>query len=51
MDEDAFAAAVRDDIAASDPESVDHYLTVVPAWHAYGGLERYWRKRREAERR
>ena len=51
LGEDAFAAAVREDIAASDPESVDHYLTVVPAWHAYGGLERYWRKRREAEHR
>jgi glyoxylase-like metal-dependent hydrolase (beta-lactamase superfamily II) len=51
MDERAFAERVRDDIVASDPESVDHYLAVVPAWHAHGGLERYWRKLREAERR
>jgi glyoxylase-like metal-dependent hydrolase (beta-lactamase superfamily II) len=48
MDEDAFEAAVRADIAATDPAEVEHYLTVVPAWHGFGGLTRYWRKRREA---
>lgn len=48
MDEDGFEAAVRADIAASDPNEVEHYLTVVPAWHGFGGLTRYWRKRREA---
>jgi glyoxylase-like metal-dependent hydrolase (beta-lactamase superfamily II) len=48
MDEATFAAAVRGDIEASDPDDADHYLTVVPAWHGYRGLERYWRKRREA---
>jgi glyoxylase-like metal-dependent hydrolase (beta-lactamase superfamily II) len=47
LDEGAFTVALRDDIAASDPTLVDHYLEVVPAWHAYRGLERYWRKRRE----
>lgn len=48
MDEETFTAAVHADIAASDPDDVDHYLALVPAWHAYRGLERYWRKRREA---
>jgi len=48
MDEETFSTAVRADVAASDPDDVDHYLTVVPAWHGYRGLERYWRKRREA---
>lgn len=49
LDEEAFSAAVRADIEASDPDLVEHYLEVVPAWHAYRGLERYWRKRRERE--
>jgi glyoxylase-like metal-dependent hydrolase (beta-lactamase superfamily II) len=48
MDEPTFDAAARADIAASDPGDVEHYLTVVPAWHCYRGLERYFRKRREA---
>ncbi|MGL6278565.1 MAG: MBL fold metallo-hydrolase [Gaiella sp.] len=48
LTETAFAAAVRADIETSDPDEVDHYLDVVPAWHAFGGLERYWRKRRQA---
>jgi glyoxylase-like metal-dependent hydrolase (beta-lactamase superfamily II) len=47
MTEQAFADRVAGDISASDPDAVDHYLAVVPAWHAYGGLERYWRKRHE----
>lgn len=49
LDEEAFAEAVRDDIAASGDADAEHYLDVVPAWHAYRGLERYWRKRRERE--
>ncbi len=48
MDEETFSAAAHADIAASDPDDVEHYLTVVPAWHGFRGLERYWRKRREA---
>ena len=51
LDEPSFASAVTADIAASDPELVEHYLEVVPAWHAFRGLERYWRKRRDAEQR
>jgi hypothetical protein len=47
MDEETFAAAVHGDIAALDPDDADHYLTIVPAWHGFRGLERYWRKRRE----
>jgi glyoxylase-like metal-dependent hydrolase (beta-lactamase superfamily II) len=48
MDEETFAAAVHADVAASDPDDVDNYLTIVPAWHGFRGLERYWRKRHEA---
>jgi glyoxylase-like metal-dependent hydrolase (beta-lactamase superfamily II) len=48
-DEDAFARLVRDDIAASDPELVERHLVFGPPDHAYQGLARYWRKRRERE--
>ena len=48
MDEETFATAVHADVAASDPDDVDNYLTIVPAWHGFRGLERYWRKRHEA---
>jgi glyoxylase-like metal-dependent hydrolase (beta-lactamase superfamily II) len=48
MDEPTFTAAARAEIGASDPGEVEHYLTVVPAWHCYLGLERYFRKRRDA---
>jgi glyoxylase-like metal-dependent hydrolase (beta-lactamase superfamily II) len=51
MDRDTFSAAVGADIAASDPDSVADYDHVVPAWQCYLGLERYWRKRREAAAR
>ena len=47
-DEAKFAVAAHADIAASDPESADHYLSVVPSWHAFRGLDRYHRKLREA---
>lgn len=47
VDEATFADRVRADIAATDPDLVERYLDVVPTWHAYRGLERYWRKRRE----
>jgi glyoxylase-like metal-dependent hydrolase (beta-lactamase superfamily II) len=48
-DEETFAALVGADVASSDPERAEHYLRIVPAWHAHRGLERYWRKRREHE--
>jgi glyoxylase-like metal-dependent hydrolase (beta-lactamase superfamily II) len=51
MDEPTFSAAVHADIAASDPGEVDHYMTVVPASHCFAGLERYFRKRRDAATR
>jgi glyoxylase-like metal-dependent hydrolase (beta-lactamase superfamily II) len=49
MDEPTFTAAARADIGSSDPTEVDHYLTVVPAWHCFAGLERYFRKRHERD--
>jgi glyoxylase-like metal-dependent hydrolase (beta-lactamase superfamily II) len=48
MDEATFCAAARADVADSDPELVGAYSGVVPFWHCYRGLERYWRKRSEA---
>ena len=49
MDEATFLAAAHADLAASDPEAEGDYAHVVPFWHCYAGLERYWRKRVEAE--
>ena len=48
MDEEAFVAAARYDAAQTDPELVDLYEHAGPYWHDFRGLERYWRKRREA---
>jgi glyoxylase-like metal-dependent hydrolase (beta-lactamase superfamily II) len=48
MDEDAFIAAARFDVSQTDPELVDEYGRAGPYWHHYRGIERYWRKRREA---
>jgi glyoxylase-like metal-dependent hydrolase (beta-lactamase superfamily II) len=48
MDEPTFVAAARADVAASDPDEADAYDRAAPYWHCYLGLERYWRKRREA---
>jgi glyoxylase-like metal-dependent hydrolase (beta-lactamase superfamily II) len=48
MDEDAFIAAARQDVAQTDPELVDEYQRAGPYWHHFRGIERYWRKRREA---
>ena len=48
MDEDAFIAAARFDATQTDPELVDEYGRAGPYWHHYRGIERYWRKRREA---
>jgi glyoxylase-like metal-dependent hydrolase (beta-lactamase superfamily II) len=48
MDESTFVAAARYDVGQVDPELVDAYDAAAPYWHHYRGLERYWRKRREA---
>jgi glyoxylase-like metal-dependent hydrolase (beta-lactamase superfamily II) len=48
MDEATFVTAARADVAASDPEQAQAYDRAAPYWHCYRGLERYWRKRREA---
>jgi hypothetical protein len=48
MDEQTFVAAARYDVAQNDPELVDEYDHAAPYWHHYRGIERYWRKKREA---
>jgi glyoxylase-like metal-dependent hydrolase (beta-lactamase superfamily II) len=48
MDEEAFVAAVRFDIGQADPGLVDEYQRAGPYWHNFHGIERYWRKKREA---
>jgi len=48
MDEQTFVAAARYDLEQTDPELADLYDEAAPFWHHYLGLERYWRKRREA---
>jgi glyoxylase-like metal-dependent hydrolase (beta-lactamase superfamily II) len=48
MDEQTFVAAARYDVAQTDPELVDEYDHAAPYWHHYRGIERYWRKKREA---
>jgi glyoxylase-like metal-dependent hydrolase (beta-lactamase superfamily II) len=48
MDEETFMAAARYDVSQVDPELVQAYDEAAPYWHHFRGLERYWRKRREA---
>ena len=48
MDESTFVAAARYDIEQIDPELADDYDRAAPYWHDFRGIERYWRKRREA---
>jgi glyoxylase-like metal-dependent hydrolase (beta-lactamase superfamily II) len=48
MDEGTFVAAARYDVTQVDPELADEYDRAAPYWHHFRGLERYWRKRREA---
>jgi len=48
MDEEAFIAAARYDVSQTDAELVDEYQRAGPYWHHFRGIERYWRKRREA---
>ena len=47
-DEETFLAAARFDVEQTDPELVDDYERAGPYWHHFGGIARYWRKRREA---
>jgi glyoxylase-like metal-dependent hydrolase (beta-lactamase superfamily II) len=47
MDEPTFVAAARAHIASSEPDE-EAYARAAPYWHCFLGLERYWRKRREA---
>jgi glyoxylase-like metal-dependent hydrolase (beta-lactamase superfamily II) len=51
MDEQTFVAAARYDVTQVDPELADEYDRAAPYWHHFRGLERYWRKRREAAAR
>ena len=48
MDEATFVAAARYDVSQTDPDFVDEYDRAAPYWHHFRGMERYWRKRREA---
>ena len=48
MDEPTFVAAARHDVSRTDPELMDDYDRAAPYWHHYRGIERYWRKKREA---
>jgi glyoxylase-like metal-dependent hydrolase (beta-lactamase superfamily II) len=48
MDEGTFIAAARHDVSQTDPALVDEYERAGPYWHHFRGIERYWRKRREA---
>jgi glyoxylase-like metal-dependent hydrolase (beta-lactamase superfamily II) len=48
MDESSFIAAARFDVSQSDPDLVDDYDRAGPYWHHFSGIDRYWRKRREA---
>jgi glyoxylase-like metal-dependent hydrolase (beta-lactamase superfamily II) len=48
MDEETFIAAARHDVSQTDPALVDDYQRAGPYWHHFRGIERYWRKRREA---
>jgi glyoxylase-like metal-dependent hydrolase (beta-lactamase superfamily II) len=48
MDEATFMAAAHADVASTEPAVADVYERAAPLWHTFRGLERYWRKRREA---
>jgi glyoxylase-like metal-dependent hydrolase (beta-lactamase superfamily II) len=48
MDEATFVAAAGYDVSQTDPDLVDEYDRAAPYWHHFRGIERYWRKRREA---
>jgi glyoxylase-like metal-dependent hydrolase (beta-lactamase superfamily II) len=48
MDEQTFVAAARHDVSQTEPDLADEYDRAAPYWHHFRGIERYWRKRREA---
>jgi glyoxylase-like metal-dependent hydrolase (beta-lactamase superfamily II) len=48
MDEAAFIAAARFDVSQTDPDLVDDYDRAGPYSHHFAGIDRYWRKKREA---
>jgi glyoxylase-like metal-dependent hydrolase (beta-lactamase superfamily II) len=48
MDVATFVATASHDVAASDPLEAEAYDRSAPYEHCFAGLERYWRKRREA---
>jgi hypothetical protein len=47
--EQEFVDAARRDIAARVPDDPDSWQRAAPFWQSYRGIERYWRKRREAK--
>ena len=47
--EDEFVDTARMDIEARVAEGADTWQRAAPLWQSYRGIERYWRKRREAE--
>jgi glyoxylase-like metal-dependent hydrolase (beta-lactamase superfamily II) len=48
--EEEFVDAAREDIEATVAEDPETWQRAAPLWQSYRGIERYWRKRREAER-
>ena len=49
MDQATFVAAARFDVSELDgDDAAQDYDRAAPYWHHFLGLERYWRKRREA---
>ncbi len=50
MDERAFAAAARSDLAAAGEPEAERYERAAPFWQSYAGLRRYWDKRLEQAR-
>jgi len=48
MDEQTFVAAARHDVSQTEPDLADAYDRAAPYWHHFRGIDRYWRKRREA---
>ncbi len=49
VEQDEFIRAARADIEAADPENLALYEQAVTIDDCFVGLERYWRKKREAE--
>ena len=47
--EEEFVDAARRDIEACVPDDPDTWQRAAPIWQSYRGIERYWRKRREAD--